>query len=251
MGLFVAEDTQYDPSIRQTGFNRYKQLLDEHAGAWWKVNLLTLAGFAPLAAGLFYAVQSSSILVLIPCSLAGGMIAGPFLAGLYDAILRGLRDDFRGWWKAYRLAWQQNWRGSMALGSVMGLLTGLYIFMGMLLFWWAQSPPGAGTVLLYLFGALLFLNLNTLLWPQVVLFRQKAALRLRNALLFWIKYFWRVMGAGLVQLAYGAIFVLFAPWTLLLLPVSGLWYILFLSLFLIYDQLNEALQIEKLYEGGA
>ena len=123
--------------------------------------------------------------------------------------------------------------------------------MGMLLFWWSQSPPGAGTVLLYLFGALLFLNLNTLLWPQVVLFRQKAALRLRNALLFWIKYFWRVMGAGLVQLAYGAIFVLFAPWTLLLLPISGLWYILFLSQFLIYDQLNEALQIEKLYEGGA
>lgn len=251
MGLFVSEDPQYDPSIRQTGFNRYKQLLSEHAGAWWKINLLTLGGFAPLAAGIFCAVQASSILVLIPCSLVGGMVAGPFLAGLYDAILRGLRDEFGGWWKAYRRAWRQNWRGSMLLGAGMGLLAGLYVFMGMLLFWWAQTPPGGGTVVLYLCGALLFLVLNMLLWPQVVLFRQRAALRVRNALLFWIKYFWRVMGAGVLQLLYSAVLVLFAPWTLVLLPVTGLWYILFLSQFLIYDQLNEALQIEKLYQGEA
>lgn len=95
MGLFFPEDPHFNESERQTGFYRYRQLLSGRFGRWWKVNLLTLAGFLPLAAGIFYAVASTSLLVLLPCSLLGGMIAGPFLAGMYDAILRGLRDDFR------------------------------------------------------------------------------------------------------------------------------------------------------------
>lgn len=92
MGLFVHEDPYYDPDVRQVGFNRYKQLLSRHAFSWIKLNLLTVLGALPLAAGIGYAILSSSILVLIPLSILGGMIWGPFLAGLYDGILRGLRD---------------------------------------------------------------------------------------------------------------------------------------------------------------
>lgn len=111
-------------------------------------------------------------------------------------------------------------------------------------FWWAERSPSPGTVALYLFALLVVLMVNTLYWPQLVLFRQKASIRLRNCLLFCVKYFWRVLGAGLLQLGYLAVFVLFAPWTLLLLPILGVWYILFLSQFLIYEQLDEALGIE-------
>lgn len=89
-------------------------------------------GFAPLAVGIFYAVAVSSILILIPCSIAGGAIAGPFLAGMYDAVLRGLRDDPTPWLDGWKRSWRQNWLGSMLLGAVMGLLAGLYAFMGML-----------------------------------------------------------------------------------------------------------------------
>lgn len=77
-----------------------------------------------------------------------------------------------------------------------------------------------------------------------------ASVRLQNCLLFCIKYFWRVLGVGLLQLGYWTLFVLFAPWTLLLLPVLGVWYILFLSQFLIYTQMNEAFSIEELYQSG-
>jgi len=243
MGLFVADDPHYDPSVRQTGFNRYRQLLGDRFGAWWKINLLTLLGFAPLAAGIFYAVNASSILVLIPCSLAGGLIAGPFLSGLYDAILRGMRDDFQNWWKAYRRAWRQNWRGSLVPGALFGLMLGLFAFMGML-FWWAQTPPTGGTVAVYFSAMLLTLILQTLYWPQLVLFEQKPVVRLRNCVLFCIRYFWHVLGAGLMQLAYWAVYVLFAPWTLILLPIIGIWYILFLTLHLLYRDMNEAFHIE-------
>jgi len=246
MGLLFPEDPYFNENERQTGFCRYRQLLSVRFGRWWKMNLLTLAGFAPLAAGIFYAVASASVLVLLPCSLLGGMIAGPFLAGMYDAVLRGLRDDPLPWRDACRLSWRQNWRSSLLPGALLGLVLGVYSFMAML-FWWAERAPSPGTVALYLFALLAALILSTLYWPQLVLFRQKASIRLRNCLLFCMKYSWRVLGVGLLQLGYWSVFVLFAPWTLLLLPVLGVWYIVFLSQFLIYNQMDAAYQIENLY----
>lgn len=244
MGLFVHDDPGYDPDVRQTGFNRYKQLLSLHAFRWIKLNLLTLVGALPLAIGIGYAILSSSVLALIPCALLGGMILGPFLAGLYDGVLRGLRDAPDNWWAAYRKSWRQNWRDSLLPGAVLGLMLGMFAFMAAL-FWWSETPQTPGTLALYLFSALLFLLLNTLYWPQLVLFRQTTLNRLRNVILFTAKYPWRVLGVGALELVYCLIFVLFAPWTLLLLPFLGAWYLVFLSQLLLYDRLNEALGIEE------
>ena len=250
MGLFLHDDPDYNPDVRKVGLDRYKQLLGRYAGAWMKVNLLTLLGALPLAAGIGWAILSSSILVLLPCSILGGMLFGPFLAGLYDGILRGLRDAPEKWWAAWRKSWRQNGRESLLPGAVFGLLTGVYAFMAAL-FWWSAVPQTAGTMSLYFFAIALFFLLNTLYWPQLVLFRQTAANRMRNIILFTVKYGRRVIGVALLQLAYCVICVLAAPWTLLLLPVLGLWYIIFLSQFLIYDQLNQELGIEKREESPA
>ncbi len=249
MGLFIPDEANHGAG-RPTGFPRYKQLLSDRFGQWWKVNFLTLVGFLPLAAGIFYAVGTSSVLLLLPCSLLGGMIAGPFLAGMYDAVLRGLRDDPTPWRDAYVRSWKQNWKGSLLPGALLGLMLGLYAFMGML-FWWAEAAPALGTVLAYLLSLLLVLVVNLLYWPQLVLFDQRAGIRLRNCALFCIQHFWRVMGAGVLQLGYWALIVLFAPWSLFLLLVTGVWYILFLALFLLYSQLDDAFHIEEQMGGGA
>lgn len=244
MGLFVHDDPDFDLDVRQTGFNRYKQLLSLHALHWLKLNLLTLGGALPLVLGIGYAILSSSVLVLIPCALLGGMILGPFLAGLYDGILRGLRDAPENWWTAYRKSWRQNWRDSLLPGAALGLLLGMYSFTAAL-FWWSETAQTPATIALYLFSGLLFLLLNSLYWPQLVLFQQTIWNRLRNLILFTAKYLWRVLGVSALQLLYCLIYILFAPWTLLLLPLLGLWYIIFLTQFLLYDRLNEELHIEE------
>ena len=248
MGLFTPRDPGYDMSVRQTGFNRYKQLLSFYAGHWLKINLFTAAGALPLATGVIVSILSSSVLILIPCSMAGGMIFGPFLASMYDAVLRGLRDAPENWWTAYKKSWKQNWRESLFPGAVLGLLAGMYAFMASLM-WWAQISPSLGTIALYLFAGLLFILLNTLYWSQLVLFRQTAVNRLRNAILFTAKYLWRVLGVALLQLVYILIYVLLAPWTLVLVPLLGVWYIVFLSLFFLYTPLNQELQIESQQPG--
>lgn len=114
-----------------------------------------------------------------------------------------------------------------------------------MLFWRAERDPSLATVALYLFALLAVLMLNTLYWPQLVLFRQKASIRLQNCLLFSIKYFWRVLGVGLLQLGYWELFVLFATWTLLLRPILEVWYILFLPQFFLYGPMDDIYQIEE------
>ena len=244
MGMFIPEDKFYDETKRQTGFNRYKQLLGRHFGDWFKLNALTILGLLPLAAGIGLAIASSSILVLIPCSLLGGMIFGPFLSGMYDSLFRAMRDDPMPMWQNYQKSWKQNFLGSLVPGALLGLMVGFFCFMGMML-WWARTVPSTGTILLLLFSALLTMVISQLYWSQLVLFQQSPVIRLRNILLFCIQNFGRVMGVGLLQLAYWGIYILFAPWTLLILPIVGIWYILFLSQFLLYDRLNNAFGIEE------
>ena len=50
-----------------------------------------------------------------------------------------------------------------------------------------------------------------------------------------------------MRLGYPAVLVLVAPWTLRLLPVLGVWYVLALSQFLIYEQMGEAFCIGERY----
>ena len=86
--------------------------------------------------------------------------------------------------------------------------------------------------------------LSTLYWPQLVLFDQRASVRLRNALLFTVKNFWATLGVCLLQLAWWLLMVLFAPWTLILVPLVAVWFDLFAALFLLYDRLDAAFGIE-------
>ena len=248
MGLFVHDDAGFDPDIRQSGFNRYKQLLSMHAMRWIKLNLLTVAGALPLSVGIVISVLSSSVLVLIPCSILGGMIWGPFLAGLYDGVLRALRDASGRWWADYTKSWRQNWRDSLLPGSVTGVLVGVYCFMGAM-FFWSETGQTPGTVLLFVFSFALFLLLGSLYWNQLVLFRQTTVNRLRNILLFTAKRLWRVLGVTALRTAYYLFYVLLAPWTVLLVPLLGFWYIVFLSQLIIYNVLNEDFRIEEQLSG--
>ncbi|MCR5824996.1 MAG: hypothetical protein K6G54_00365 [Oscillospiraceae bacterium] len=246
MALFFRDD-DYDESVRQVGFARYRQLLSTYFGRWLVVNLLTLLGSLPLAAGIAAGILWSSVLVLIPASLLGGMVFGPFLAGLYDAILRGLRDAPGSWRENYRRSWRQNAVGSLLPGALLGLMAGMFAFMLYLLYS-ATAAPGWGTLLPYLFSMALCLLIATLYWPQLVLFRQSNGIRLRNAVLFTIRHFGCVALSVLLQLGYLLVFVLFAPWTLLLLPLLGYWYIVFVSQFVLYDALDAELHIEEQFD---
>ena len=59
-----------------------------------------------------------------------------------------------------------------------------------------------------------------------------------------VRYFWKTLGCALLVLLYWAAMVLFLPWSSILLPFLGIWFILFTADFLLYSSMDEAFQIE-------
>lgn len=228
---------------RLTGFPRYMEVLERNIKTFFITNLLTLAGFLPLTIGITLAILTSSILVLIPACLIGGLFAGPALSCMYDAVMRGLRDASGSCWANYKHAWKQNWKQALVPGMIFSLLLGFYAFM-IMLFWWSPRFPGWGTIALYLFGLLLFTMFFSICWPQIALFKQSFMQCAKNCLLFMLRFFPKVLGTGLLQLAYWTVLALFAPWSAFLLLLTGFWFILYTSNFLMYRTFDESFQIE-------
>ena len=198
----------------------------------------------PFALGMGYAVLYSRVRVLIPVCILGGLIAGPGLAGMYDVIYRALRDDCDDWWYSYKKAMGQNWRSSLLPGVVTCVFLGFVIFACALL-WWSEAAPTWGTVAILAASLLICTMVFTVWWPQIVLFDQRTVIRLKNCLLFTLQNFSHVLGAALLQLGWCVVMVLFMPWTAFLVPLIGIWYILFLANFLIYDRMDAAFHIEE------
>lgn len=241
MGLF-RDETDY--THRQVGFGRYRQLISFYGFHWLRINILTTLGALPLAAGIIYAMLTSSLLLLVPLAFLGGMIWGPFLAGLVDGIMRGLRDAPNNWWKNYKKSWRQNWKSALMPGGMLGLMIGLFAFAIYVLYS-AVVPPTLSTLVLIAAGFSVVIWFNTLYWPQMVLFEQTLPLRMRNLMLFTVKHSVRVFIAILIQLVWILALILFAPWTLVVIPFLGFWYPIFLALYRIYPDLNEDLRIEE------
>ncbi len=241
MALF-RDDTDY--THRQEGFARYKQLMSFYGFNWLRVNLLTTAGAMPLAAGVLLALLTSSLVVLLPAAILGGAVFGPFMAGMVDSIMRGLRDAPGNWWKNYKKAWKQNWKSSLAPGAILGLFVGLFAFMAYIMMS-ARVSPTPGTIAMALVSLALVIWFNTLYWPQLVLFSQSAFNRIRNAILFTIKHSLRVLAAVLIQLFWITFIVLLAPWTIIVVPFLGFWFPLLLSQLCLYADLNRDLNIEE------
>ena len=244
MGLFFPDEPNYFPDQRPVGFKRYAQVLERDWKRFFLVDLLTLASLIPFAAAVIFSILTSSLVVLIPGCIAGGIIAGPGLACMYDCILRSLRDNRDDWWYNYKKAFRQNLGSSLLPGVTLCLFLGFVAF-SFALMWWSELPITAGTVAIMACSMLIVTMVFTIWWPQTVLFSQTPKIQLKNCILFILQNFWRTLGVAALQLLWWAIMGLFMPWTAFVVPFLGVWYILYVSQFLLYDRLNEALRIEE------
>ncbi len=231
--------------VRLEGFPRYREVLERDWKHLFLVGLITLAGLVPAGLGIAYAVMSSSVLVLIAACAAGGLIAGPAVSGMVDCVFRGLRDCLDDWWISYKRQFKQNWKSSLLPGIVFTMFIGFAVFMGMMMFAWSQTMPTLGTIAVYLFSIVLAIMFFSVYWPQLVLFKQSTRIRLKNCLLFFIMYFWRTLGVSALQTFWWIAAALFMPWTAFLVPFLSVWFIMYVSFFLLYPKLNEAFEIEK------
>jgi len=248
MGLFFPNDEErFIPGLRKAGFPRYKEVLEGSWKEFFFVGFLTLLYFLPFAGGMVYAVLSKSALVALASGLVGGAIAGPGFACLVDLILRRLRNDRDDWWACYKRSMRQNLRVAILPGVVQCVFLGMIVFAAALMIWGAGTVT-MGTLLLLLVASLLLAMLMMGWWPQVVLFEQKALIQIKNALFFAIFHFKKVLLAALVQVLWWLVLALFMPWTAFVVPILGVWWVLYLGLFLIYPDLDRDFRVEEQIE---
>lgn len=244
MGLFYPDEREPETQVRKVGFARYREVLEANWKDFIKVGFITLVFLIPFAAGMVYAVLSTSALAALLAGLAGGALAGTGLACMYDIILRRLRDDKNDWWHCWKKAVAQNWRSALLPGMVQCVFLGMAVFVAALMLK-GLTPFTWGTAALLLFGAVLSTMLLTIWWVQTVLFEQKVTLQLRYALFFCVCHPGRTLGMALIRVAWWLFLFLFLPWTAFLVPFLGLWYVLFLSVFMVYRDLDKDFRIEE------
>ena len=101
MGLFNFHFDRPGPGVspdapRKKGPARFFEILGRDLMSFYLAGLLALVSALPFVFGVWFAVDTHSLVPLLLAGVLGGMIAAPQLCGLLDTILRSLRN-----WEKY------------------------------------------------------------------------------------------------------------------------------------------------------
>ena len=135
MGLFPSsKDFKDGPGVekdtpRKTGVGRFFELVGRDMSGMFLANLLTCIGFLPVICLVYIGFLMNNLTVMIVSAIAGGILAGPALAGVYDTVLRALRDEAGYWWTTYRRAFRQNFKASILPGILYCVVVTVQIFL--------------------------------------------------------------------------------------------------------------------------
>ena len=134
MSLFPsANDFKAGPGVekdapRKTGVGRFFELVGRDMSSMFLANLLTCLGFLPVICLVYIGFLMNSLPVMLVSAAAGGILAGPALAGMYDTVLRALRDEAGYWWTTYRKAFKRNFKASILPGVLYCVVVTVQIF---------------------------------------------------------------------------------------------------------------------------
>lgn len=228
---------------RKKGLARFLELVSRDGWNFLKAGALSALCMIPavLLGGLCISLGSLPLTML--AGIIGGLIAGPTLAGLYDTLLRALRDAAGMWDWDYRKNLKRNRRAALAPGALTGLVdcTLAYLLRVNLLL---DKQPLFLLILIVVGAAILF-ALLTFLWAQSVLLELPFGTKLKNSFLLLFAHPVRGLIAGLIQAAFYLAFVFCAPALLILGILPGFWIVTLMGLHTVYNIVDETFAIEE------
>lgn len=230
-------------SSRKVGIARFFEVLGRDLWPFYKASFLCTVGFIPAYAAVLFGVMAGSFPICVAGGAVGGVIAAPFLCGMFDTILRSLRDEPGYWWHTYRMAWKQNWRDALLPGLLAGAILGMWAY---LLFTLPDMENVPTTVwICMVLTAFFVVAACTYLFAQIVLVSIPFGKLLRNSGLFMIGLFPRTLAATVVQCVYWAVTLAWMPYTLPVMLLTGFWFPCTVALQIIYPGLDRAFHLEK------
>ena len=177
MGLFPsANDFKAGKGVekdapRKTGIGRFFELVGRDMNSMFLANLLTCLGFVPVISLVYIGFLMNNLPVMLISAAVGGILAGPVLAGMYDTVLRALRDEAGYWWVTYRKAFKRNFKASILPGVLYCVVVTLQIFLVYFCFNMLYHGTNVGVPLWVatVLNLLIFQMLFAYMWPQIAL----------------------------------------------------------------------------------
>ena len=226
---------------RKKGLARLLEMLGRDFWSFFKAGFLAFISMIPFLFGMILAIISHAVIFVIIAGLVGGMIAAPQLCSMADTVLRSLRDEPGYWWPTYRRAWKRNFKACLLPGAVFGLVLGMQVFT---LFHMDTLGNSVASWAILIAGMVLVSGLMTYIIPQLALLDMPLPGILKNAVLLFLGYLPRSVGAIAVQAVYWGAFLLFFPLSLYILPFTNLWLPMVPSMLIIYVPLEKSFNLE-------
>ena len=253
MGLFPSANDFKDgqgveqDAPRKTGIRRFFELVGRDMSGMFLANLLTCLGCLPAICLVYIGFLMNSLPVMLVSAAVGGILAGPALSGMYDTVLRALRDEAGYWWVTYRKAFKRNFKASILPGVLYTVIVTLQIFLVYFCFQMLAQGVNVGVPLWVatVLNLVLFHMLFSYMWPQVVLLDQPLGQTLKNSINCMIAFLPHALAASIVQILYWGIVILCMPLGLLLMLVFGFWFSTEVSCQIVYGDLDRVFHIEE------
>lgn len=248
MGIFRQNFDRPGPGVakdapRKTGLARYFEILGRDAGSLFKAGLIVGVTYIPAGLLAGFGLFSLSMPVTLLGAGVCGLLTGPALTGLYDTVMRALRDEPGYWWHTYKRAMKANWKQGMVVGVILNLLVSMQIFCA-----WALLLGAMQSSLAFLAGLALNVLITsmvaTCLLPQLVVLDAGLGTLFKNALFCAVGFAPRALAAALLQIVWWVLFLIFMPASAILVPFIGFWPIVLAATLLIYKPLEKALDLE-------
>lgn len=253
MGLFPsANDFKAGTGVekdapRKTGVGRFFELVGRDMSGMFLANLLACLGFVPVICMVYIGFLANSLLTMLLGAAVGGILAGPVLAGMYDTVLRALRDEAGYWWTTYRKAFKRNFKASILPGVIYCMVVSLQIFLVYFCFNMLYQGINVGLPLWVatVLNLLIFQMLFVYMWPQIVLLDQPLGQTLKNSVNCMIAFLPHALAAALVQILFWGIVILCMPLGLLLMLIFGFWFVTEVSCQIVYGDIDRVFHIEE------
>ena len=229
---------------RKRGVRRFIELLLRDGKSYLMANTICLVAFLPVTVAVCFGVYSGSLQFTLLAGCGLGVPAGVALYGMYDTVLRTLRDEAGFWWPNYRRALSQNLKLSVPLAALLG---GTLAMMAFAVYWNLRTNPQSG-VQGWLAPAgycVLFALLLCSMLAQAAVLDVGILQLIKNGILFVFGALPRVTLAASIAVLYWGATVLLFPYSLVFVPLLGFWFVTLLNCMILYPTLDKIYHIEE------
>lgn len=240
---FIPEGAGVSPDTpRKKGLARLVEIMSRDLDGIFLSGSLALLACVPAAALVGIALWMGSLPLCLLAACCIGWLVGPALTGLYDTILRALRDEPGFWWHTYKRVWKQSFKSSFLPGMIFTVLWALVGYAAFALP--LMADVSTSFVWILLLDAVLLLTLGSYFWMQSALFESCVSRKLSNCVRMLLGFLPQTVLSAVFQLGYWLLMAAVIPRCAFVFLLTGLWVPNLLAMMAVYAPIEKSLHLE-------